>query len=557
MFRPLFATSLLALAAPAFAEQFVAEALVDTVTIYPGQAGVTRLVPLDLPAGRHEILVPGLPLNLDAQGLRLAAPEGVLIGAVTLSRDRLPVTPDLDSPEVEAARAEIERLEDAIRAKTAEIEEILLEAEAAEAQIAFLQALAANGGGDGRSLDDLREMALMAGGEILRLKREAFAARQRAEEKMREREELQEELEEARQALDALVAPDAQGSVLSFAVTAEAAASVTVEVTTIEGYAGWQPAYDMRLDTEAETLTVDRSVVVGQNTGSDWRDVQLILSTARPGEQTAPSEVYPQPRRIVDEDELPRYGSARDGKATLEMAEAEPMAPPMADMARDEAAMTASVDVSGVAVQYIYPGRVTIRDGVEDLRLPLDTLGFGVEVWAEAVPARDANAFRVAEVTNDSEELLLPGQALLFADGTMVGFSWLPLLAAGADVELGFGPLDGLRLEKRVPDRTEGEAGVFLRGNQWRETAELEIENLTGQDWQVLLRDAVPYSEQDDLVVTVEADPAIDRRDPDGRRGIVEWDLDVGAGETRVVTVETRMTWPSGMALLPFYGQPF
>lgn len=68
MFRFFLTTSFIALTAPSFAETFTADARVDTVTIYPGLATVTRQVTLDLPAGLHDIVVPGLPQALQATG---------------------------------------------------------------------------------------------------------------------------------------------------------------------------------------------------------------------------------------------------------------------------------------------------------------------------------------------------------------------------------------------------------------------------------------------------------------------------------------------------------
>jgi uncharacterized protein (TIGR02231 family) len=212
-------------------------------------------------------------------------------------------------------------------------------------------------------------------------------------------------------------------------------------------------------------------------------------------------------------------------------------------------AMVAQADFSAATVTYTYPGRVDIRNGVDDLRLPLDTLKLDADVWAEAAPSRDAIAYRMAEFTNTTQEILLPGQALIFADGTMIGFSNLPLLAAGADTEMGFGPLDGLRLTRTTPSKSEGDVGVFSSANQLKEAAVMSVENLTGQDWKVLLRDAVPYSEQDDLEVEFDASPSVTRRDPDGQRGILEWELDVAAGAKQEVTLDYTLIWPMGYVL--------
>ena len=66
MFRPLLSTGMLVLACPGFADTFTADARVDLVTIYPGLATVTWLITLDLPAGQHDIIVPGLPEELQS-----------------------------------------------------------------------------------------------------------------------------------------------------------------------------------------------------------------------------------------------------------------------------------------------------------------------------------------------------------------------------------------------------------------------------------------------------------------------------------------------------------
>ncbi len=442
MFRPLLTTSMLVLAMPGFADIFTADARVDTVTIYPGLATVSRLITLDLPAGRHDIIVPGLPEGLSPQGLRVSAPTGTQIGAVNLASDRLPVTPDQTSPAVVAAKAEVERIEDVLRESAAQIAEMRLQVQAAEEQVAFLQSLSQASASEpltASSIADIQALAQMVGTQTLTLRQAAFAAEQDAKASERARQDDIDALKDAQQALAALMAPEQKGAVLTFTLNALEAGEVTVDISSLEGFANWSPVYDMRLTTGDEpAMDIDRAVVVSQQTGQDWTDVRLVLSTARPGEQTGPSDVWPQPRRIISKDDLDRERSvglmsndmaatARSG-AVMMMEEA--LAAPMP--------VTAKADFSGATVTYTYPGRVDIRNGVDDLRLPLDTLTLDADVWAEAVPSRDSIAYRMAEFTNTTDEVLLPGQALLFADGTMIGFDQMPLLAAGADQSMGF-----------------------------------------------------------------------------------------------------------------------
>lgn len=551
MFRPLLTTSLIALCAPAFADTFTGAARVDTVTIYPGLANVSRLVTLDIPAGQHDIIIPGLPRSLATEGLRVSGPGGAQIGAVNLATDRLPVTPDQSSPEILAAKAEVERLEAVVRDRDAEIAAIRLRVQAAEEQITFLQSLSQASAGETLTVSaiaDIRALAQMVGAETLAVREAAFAAEQEAKAAERAREDDIEALNDAQQALDALMAPEEEGSVLTFTLDAQESGEVTIDISTLEGFANWSPVYDMRLTTgEDASLDIDRAVVVSQGTGQDWLDVKLVLSTARPGEQISPSGVWAPVRRIIPEEDLDRERGVAMMSDSVEGL-SRSAAAPMAEMAMD-APITAKADFSGATVTYIYPGRVDIRNGVDNLRLPLDTLNLDAEVWAEAAPSRDSIAYRMADFTNTTDEILLPGQALIFADGTMIGFSQLPLLAAGADTEMGFGPLDGLRLTRTTPSRSEGDVGVFTSSNQLIEQAVMTVENLTGQDWKVLLRDAIPYSEQDDLEVEFTASPPVTRRDPDGQRGILEWDLDVAAGAKQEVKLDYTLTWPTGYVL--------
>lgn len=553
MLRFFLTSSLMALAAPSVAEIFTGEARVDTVTIYPGLATVTRQVVLDLPAGQHDIIVPGMPRGLATEGLRLSAPDGAQVGAVNLAFDRLPVTPDQSAPAVVSAREEVERLEARLRESAAGIEQIRLRVQAAEEQIAFLRSLSQASAGEAlgaASIADIRALAEMVGAETLIAREAAFAAEQAALEAERAREDDLEALEDARQALAALLAPEEEGAVLTFTLAVAEAGEVTVDVSSVEGFANWSPVYDMRLTTrEDATLDIDRAVVISQQTGQDWNDVQLILSTARPGEQIAPSGVWAPLRRIIDEDELERERGVMMMSDSVQSLSRAMVGGVAEEMLEAPMPITAQANFSGATVTYVYPGRVDIRDGVEDLRLPLDTLQFDAEVWAEAVPSQDQIAYRMADFTNDTEEVMLPGQALLFADGTMIGFSQLPLLAAGADMEMGFGPLDGLRLTRATPNKTEGDVGVFSSANQLTEQAVMTVENLTGQTWDVKLRDAIPYSEQEDLEVAFDASPSVSRRNPDGQRGILEWDLELASGAKQEVTMDHTLTWPSGFLL--------
>lgn len=196
-----------------------------------------------------------------------------------------------------------------------------------------------------------------------------------------------------------------------------------------------------------------------------------------------------------------------------------------------------------------YPAVVDVADGVEDVRLALDRLDFAPEVEARAVPEQDATAYQVARFVNAGDELLLAGEAVLVRDGQVIGAGMVPRLAPGQEAEMGFGPIEGLRLEVLRPSRSEGDQGVFVTESRQEERVVYRVENLTGRDWDVRLLAGVTYAEQEDLEVEVVAEPAPAEVDVDGRRGVMAWRLSVAAGARAEVSVTERLVWPEGMVL--------
>jgi uncharacterized protein (TIGR02231 family) len=299
-------------------------------------------------------------------------------------------------------------------------------------------------------------------------------------------------------------------------------------------------------------LDIDRGVIISQYSGEDWLGVDLTLSTARPSGQSSPTALYPWQRYIYEPEELAQTQGEPGGFA------AEAIEAPMvivdavtADSGNLRGAVMggASLGMIGTTVVYNYGTAVDIRNGVDALRLKLDTLAITPSIRATAVPSRDNVAYLVAEFENTTGETLLPGTAQLFLDGALTGAAQLPLVATGDSTELGFGALDGLILTRTVPNREQGEAGIITSSNEISEEAVLKIENLTGKDWPLRVIDQVPYSEQEDLQITYTASPPATTTDLKDERGILAWDTEIGVGETVEIKLQSYIGWPTGFVL--------
>ncbi|MFM7336584.1 MAG: mucoidy inhibitor MuiA family protein [Tabrizicola sp.] len=541
--RVLIAALLATTALPAFADTIAATSRITAVTVYPDGAKLTREVTFTAPsAGSHELLVTDLPYDSDPGMIRLATSEGLQTGAFNLRADRLPPREDPLTEDQKAAKAAVEAAEAAADQAQLALEAVTAKVEAAEAQVRFLSSFS-GALPDGATPETIKAMAGMIGAETLAARQTALAAKAELPPAQKAVTEAQEALAKAQAGYDALPSADMDYTALSVAVKAAEAGEETVTITQYVGNASWQPVYDLNLTRkDGDKLVVNRSVLVTQYTGEDWDGVALTLSSSRPSEQAAPSQLWPELRSIAPEakeEDLARKGFG-DGAVMYESA---PMAEPVT------AAITAGMAYEGDTVVYQYPELVNVATGAENLRLALDSLDFAPVVKAVAVPRLDKTAFVMASFTNASEEPLLPGQAMLFREGVLVGSTWLDVIAPGVETDVGFGAIETVTVKREMPKRAGGETGVFVSANQQTESAVITVENTGTESWPVRILDQVPFSEQDDLEIEVSASPAPTETDVEGQRGILAWEFDLAAGGKQTITLEHVLTWPDGMIL--------
>lgn len=532
--------SLMLVAPPALAEDIALGSRVSAVTLYPQGATVTREVPFAAPEGAHDLILADLPRGTPLASVRVSV-EGARMGGVTTRRDFVPPRDTVESAELQAARAEVERLEEALRSARAEIEDIRLEADAARARLVFLDRIGQGDGVAALEIDRLRALSRMIGSETLDARQAALEATRRAEAATRALADQEAALQDARKALAALVPEQEARAMLAVAITAETATEGRMTVTYTIPDAGWQPLYDLHLARDSGALRIERGALVRQSTGENWQEVALSLSTARPSEQTQPGRIWPWVPRVVDPEEVRPLVRQKGGEAVMSLAA------PMAEMAD---AVTAEADFDGLSVTYRYPAPVDVATGADHVRLMLGTLEAEAEIVAQAVPMVDQTAYVMADFTNETGEILLPTpEARFYLDGRYVGQRGLDLIAAGDDAKLSFGPVDGLRLSRILRDRNEGDRGLIRKSNEMSETVMIEVENLTDTAWPLRVLDRVPVSEQEDLEITWSATPEPTGEDVDDMRGILTWEFDLPAGDTQTIRLDTAMQWPEGKVL--------
>lgn len=532
---------LMVVAQSALSDTIVVRSAPQSVLVYPESAIVSRSFSVDLPLGTHEVLLPDLPPSVMFQLLPGIEVEGAILGPVA-TRDRaLRPQEGLEDPAITAARDRVKTQRNALLALDDQEAQLRVSADAAEAQLDFLMSVAENEGltADAASLEDI--LALVSAHKRTAQK-EALAADQAIRNLSDMRETLEEQLKAAEETLAFLLTGHEGRSEVLLTLTTEQATTVDVSLSYVVFAATWAPFYVAEIYTDdPEQMVIERGAIIYQESGEDWDNVALSVSTISPQGATGPAELRPQRLRITDPPQ-PRAALTQDAASLEEPIVEAPV------IVEETASMAAQFD--GPGVTYVFASPVRIDNGADEVRVALDTLNFEVDVFARAVPIRDDTAFLMAAFTNTSREPFLPAHnVVLMRDGGFVGAGVMPEIPAGDEGVLAFGRLDGVRLQRDRLEREDGDSGLITRTNTRVEEVRLNVRNLSDRHWTVELLDQVPYSEQEDLIVSFDTSEPPSEENLDFQPGILQWKFDLPAGAEKTITVGQEIRWPEDKIL--------
>ncbi|NSX53216.1 mucoidy inhibitor MuiA family protein [Parasulfitobacter algicola] len=557
-----YSVSIIALSAPTWADDIQANSQVSAATLYPNGATVTRTANFSAESGAHSIIISDLPLNFDASSLRVLGEgdEAFTILSVDHRIDRLPPADDTLSPERQRIQDQIEDIETQIRDLSYDRRGFEAQIAVADARLRFIEQLMTREPQD--MVDELEnqgtglESWAQAIDVLAQQTQIALTSRNEAQQSIdtnaRQMQDLQEDRNKAYQSLQATQLPAPQRSIATIDVATDQAVTGTLSLEYRVPWAGWEPIYDLRLVQGDEAkLSIERHARVYQQTGENWDDIELTLSTARPSNRVGMPEIRATQANMY------RTGPAKSvrGPQQSSIASDKGLSRAQAEMIMEDAPigetvaaqpLNSMIQIDGQTVSYQIPGRIDITGDSTVRQISIDQRESTVGLLARSTPVYDTNAYLYAAYTNQFAGPILPGTASLFRDGTFVGDFQISLVAAGADTTLPFGALDGIKIERRVLEKEQGDFGIIGTTNRLSERFEISAESLLPYALPITIFDRAPFSENEDLEVTISANPRPSETDVDGKRGVQAWTFELGSGQTRKVAFNYEIQWPGG-----------
>ena len=534
---------------PAWAVEIKTEAAVVAATLYPQGASVERSASFEAEAGRHSVLIGGMPADYRRESLRI---EGAGSFRILSIEERRAASRALEAQQSSPRR----KIEDEIR-KLRDRRVFASNAmEAAQRQLAYIEAMTkaqaqASATQDDTALVNASQWTAMwtSVGEGIKT---ALDTRNRAQIELRE---IDEQMAGLRARLRDAGIERRLGPVLAVEIEAEASVSGTLIARYQMNDANWAPVYDARLSLDDDpSVTLVRRARVRQGTGEDWTGIALTLSTARPGgraDAPDPRLLFARIEEAREEMAFGQGGVLADQMMQKQMRAAPAMAPPpspVADAAPAQQIM-AVAQLQGETVEYVIPGAVDISGSGEAKQVLIDERDGPVTLEVRSTPSLDTTAYLYAEFENEAEAPVLPGSASLYRDGVFVGTTMLARIAGGETTHLPFGSYDRIRITHAERERMEGEQGLIRSRQTERRRYVMSAENLGDKAMPVAIRDSMPYAENEDVEITLRADPKPDGKDVDDRKGALLWRFALKPGEKREIAHGYDVTYPTGVTL--------
>jgi len=297
--------------------------------------------------------------------------------------------------------------------------------------------------------------------------------------------------------------------------------------------ASWAPQYKFRAGKDKDPVLVEYLAAIRQQSGEEWGNVNITLSTAQPMLNAAPPElkalamsvmpslpgqaqgkggggfvggrqlslglntinaspiyggqagmaqapIQPPAAPIQSENNLDALKDARGNRSKAqeevnkknfgaanvywnEAAAAEQRLQLLTTKEEEQAVVATDLfggSGEGPTVTYKLPAGISIPSRNDEQVVEVARLNLPPDYYYKAIPVLTKHVYRLANLVNKSEMVLLPGEATMYQGADFVGRTQLPLVAIGERFTVGLGIDPQLQVARKLMDKNRKMKGA-------------------------------------------------------------------------------------------------
>ncbi len=556
---------------------------ISKVTVYRGQALVTRTVSIDLPPGASEFIVKNLPAMIVPESIYAQTSDDTKVLSV---RYREKAVRENTREEVKQLDAQIEDVQLQLKYAESEHKHSDLQWQMFEKLKDFT--IAAAKSDLSRGLLNFEPVESLTG-LIEKKGLEYYKQRMELEDKIAELKKEQELLDRKRNELVAGRSRTEREAVLFISSPGDSLRRTggeknAIQLSYLVGGANWQQQYNLRANPKQSNVLIEYNAVVNQTSGEDWDGVALSLSTAEPTMVAAPPILEPMlvalsrpvPTQQVQQDgafigaaQARQYQESRKANikkgiaANIELNklaidnQAFFLRAGQKELQEFQQQIARISRTEGISVTYDLPGRLTLPSRSDQQLVTIASITAKADFTLIATPLLTDFVYLQADLLNGSDTVLLPGQASIFRNGEFVGKSRLPQVTIGETFTAGFGIDSQVQVVRELENKkTRIQGGNRIDTYDYR----VALSNYKNTPVELQLLDRLPYT--DDASIKIE----LEKTEPElsigseylraaRKKGILRWDLKLAPNtvekDATVVKYSFTMEYDRNMQIQP------
>lgn len=516
-----------------------ASSTIKNVTVFQRKAQVHREAVVSFLPGDNLVKFEGLATNLDGSSIQVGGDTEFTIVSVNHNRNFMkdPVV----SPRLKLVKDSLNDVKFKLEIRNRHLSVY-------EAEKSLLLANKSVGGSQtGLDVEDLIEVADLYRSRLIELEMKILDISE-------ERKEFQKEVKKLKRQVNELNGKATKNTnEITVRISSKLKTKTKIYLSYVVSDAGWTPIYDIRSKGHPGPVNLSYKGNVWQQTGSDWNNVTLTLSTGNPTLSNTAPTVKPwalqfQPI-ISDQNNKGMYGNSRRQYAS-----------PRNDN-DDYEENEAAESTADYKAKYLRPEVVVSKGNVNtefEIKIPYTIPSNGqynaVEIQSYALSANyqfyvapkfDKDAFLMAKIADWSNLNLLSGKANIYYDGTFIGSSFIDAAITKDTMELSLGRDFAVVVErKKIKDYCK-ESTI---GSSVKKTLGLQINirNTKNIPITILLQDQIPISKTKEIeITTIETSNAKYQENT----GKLEWKITLQPRETKSVEFKYQVKYPKSKTI--------
>ncbi|GAB3561589.1 hypothetical protein GCM10027578_02560 [Spirosoma luteolum] len=465
------------------------QATLRQATVFLTRAQLMAQATATIDAGTTRLIIDNAPAQTDPQSIQVSGKGDAVIQGVQFRTNFLDKAP---------RPASLQRLDDSLRINREAYEALVLQQSVLDEERKLILANKEVAGKDqGATVKAVAEMAAFYRDRLTKLGQELLVINRKVVEQKKRVDRLEAQVTEQNARRERPVGE------IEVTLTARTRTTVSLDLSYVVGNAGWAPVYDVRFRDTRSPASLAYKAQVYQNTGFDWQNIRLTLSTANPAlpgtQPTLPTDYVgfydPKPPVLYDQ-AAPRVAFSKqlrssDTNAEATMAAAAPL--------ENTATFTQAVD-QPTNVSFVIAIPYTILTNGRPQLVDVQTAELPATYRYEVTPKLDPDAFLTAQLTGWDKLNLLNGTARIYFEGTFVGESQVSLAEAKDTLSLSLGR------DKRIIAKREQIQDVNSRqtfgGNQRENRAyRISLRNTRSEPVSLTVYDQIPVSTDERIAV--------------------------------------------------------